>query len=257
MSVLSKKVFAKNLRKLMEGKGINQKELAEIIGVSAPTMNDWLQAKKYPRIDKIEKLADYFGVLKSDLIEKKSEVNTEKNCLITIGQRIQQRRKEINMSADELAKKLGIDRSTIYRYENGDIKKIPLDILEPIAKALNTTPTYLMDYWDIGQKIKNARLLHGLTQEQLGNLVGVQKSAIAKYENGRVVNIKRNTLQKIATVLGINIQELIFDDLPIDTTELHSKILTDFELLKSIKDYYELSDEDKKMIRDLISRFKK
>jgi transcriptional regulator with XRE-family HTH domain len=81
MAIWSKEIFAKNLKKLMEGKEINQKELAKIIGVSAPTMNDWLQAKKYPRIDKIEKLADYFGVLKSDLIEEKSEdyFETQKN----------------------------------------------------------------------------------------------------------------------------------------------------------------------------------
>ena len=81
MAIWSKEVFAKNLKKLMEGKEINQKELAKIIGVSAPTMNDWLQAKKYPRIDKIEKLADYFGVLKSDLIEEKKEdyFETQKN----------------------------------------------------------------------------------------------------------------------------------------------------------------------------------
>jgi transcriptional regulator with XRE-family HTH domain len=58
MALWSKEVFAKNLRKYMEGRGITQKELAEKIGVSAPTMNDWLQSKKYPRIDKIEKLAD-------------------------------------------------------------------------------------------------------------------------------------------------------------------------------------------------------
>jgi transcriptional regulator with XRE-family HTH domain len=77
MALWSKEVFAKNLRKYMEGRGITQKELAEKIGVSAPTMNDWLQAKKYPRIDKIEKLADYFGVLKSDLIEEKSEEHFE------------------------------------------------------------------------------------------------------------------------------------------------------------------------------------
>ena len=73
MTVWSKEVFAQNLRKYMDSKGITQKELAEIIGVSAPTMNEWLMAKKYPRIDKIEKLADYFGILKSDLIEAKSE----------------------------------------------------------------------------------------------------------------------------------------------------------------------------------------
>lgn len=77
MALWSKEVFAKNLRKYMKGRGITQKELAGIIGVSAPTMNDWLQAKKYPRIDKIEKLADYFGILKSDLIEEKSEEHFE------------------------------------------------------------------------------------------------------------------------------------------------------------------------------------
>lgn len=74
--VWSKEVFANNLRYYMESKGKNQKELAEIVGVSAPTMNDWLKAKKYPRIDKIEIMAKYFGILKSDLIEDKKEKPT-------------------------------------------------------------------------------------------------------------------------------------------------------------------------------------
>mgnify|MGYP003304543884 FL=1 len=73
----SNEVFAKNLRYYMEKRGKNQKELAEIVGVSAPTMNDWLKAKKYPRIDKIEILANYFGILKSDLIEEKTEEHRE------------------------------------------------------------------------------------------------------------------------------------------------------------------------------------
>lgn len=74
----SKEVFAKNLRYYMESRGKSQKELAEIVGVSAPTMNDWLKAKKYPRIDKIEILAKYFGILKSDLIEEKNIQNSPK-----------------------------------------------------------------------------------------------------------------------------------------------------------------------------------
>jgi transcriptional regulator with XRE-family HTH domain len=73
---------------------------------------------------------------------------------VTIGQRIQQKRKEMRLSADELAKRLGKDRSTIYRYEKGDIEKFPLDILEPIAKALNTTPAYLMG-WENKEKENN------------------------------------------------------------------------------------------------------
>lgn len=74
---------------------------------------------------------------------------------MTVGQRIKRRRKELKMSADELGKHLGKDRSTIFRYENGDIEKLPIDILEPIAKALQTTPEYLMG-WEEVQKNNNA-----------------------------------------------------------------------------------------------------
>lgn len=73
---------------------------------------------------------------------------------MAIGDRIKSRRMQMKMSADELAKRLGKDRSTIYRYEKGDIENLPLDILEPIAKALNTTPQYLMG-WDEVQKKNN------------------------------------------------------------------------------------------------------
>ena len=71
-----------------------------------------------------------------------------------IGKRIQARRKQLGMSADELGKRLGKDRSTIYRYEKGDIENLPLDILEPIAYALETTPQYLMG-WEETQQTNN------------------------------------------------------------------------------------------------------
>lgn len=76
MATWSREVFSKNLQKYIERSGKSQKELAIIIGVSAPTMHDWVKGKKFPRIDKIEMLADYFGILKSDLIEEKNfEIN--------------------------------------------------------------------------------------------------------------------------------------------------------------------------------------
>lgn len=68
-----------------------------------------------------------------------------------VGQRIKERRKELKMSADELGRRLEKNRATIYRYENGDIENLPLDILEPIAEALLTTPQYLMG-WDEKEK---------------------------------------------------------------------------------------------------------
>ena len=110
---------------------------------------------------------------------------------------------------------------------------------------------------NIGMKIKNARIAKGMTQEELGNIVGVQKSAIAKYENGRIVNIKRSTIQKIASALNIRPSEFIFEESPEDTADLHVRIITDFELMAALKDYYKLSLSSQKMVRDLISNLKK
>ncbi|WP_333813710.1 LexA family protein [Muricomes intestini] len=64
----------------------------------------------------------------------------------TIGDRIKRKRKEMGMSADKLAEILGVSRSTIFRYENGDIEKVPASVLMDIACALNTTSHYLMGW---------------------------------------------------------------------------------------------------------------
>ena len=107
-------------------------------------------------------------------------------------------------------------------------------------------------HMEIGKKIKEARNIKGMTQEELGKLVGVQKSAIAKYESGRVVNIKRSTLQKIASALDIRPSKLIFEDSPKESAEFHVKVISDLELMDSLKDYYKLSSDNQKMVRDLI-----
>ena len=67
----NKEIFAKNLIYYVDRSGKEQKLIAEEIGVAPSTFNEWTKAKKYPRIDKIEMLANYFGILKSDLIEEK------------------------------------------------------------------------------------------------------------------------------------------------------------------------------------------
>ena len=61
-----------------------------------------------------------------------------------IYERIKKRRKEMGLSAEMVAEKLGVSPATIYRYEKKDIKKFPTDILEPLAKVLRTTPSYLL-----------------------------------------------------------------------------------------------------------------
>lgn len=65
---------------------------------------------------------------------------------MSIGQRIKMIRRRQGLSIDDLAYKLGKNRTTIYRYENGDIENLPLGILDSLAEALNTTPAYLMGW---------------------------------------------------------------------------------------------------------------
>lgn len=76
---------------------------------------------------------------------------------MTIGERIKKRRTEIGMTVDELASIIGKNRATIYRYESDDIEKLPVTVLEPIAKALRISPGELFG-WDktTGEKLFNA-----------------------------------------------------------------------------------------------------
>lgn len=64
------------------------------------------------------------------------------------GDRIRERRKEVGVSADTLAEYLGVSRSTVFRYENGDIEKVPANLLPGIARILKTTEAYLMGWKD-------------------------------------------------------------------------------------------------------------
>lgn len=87
---------------------------------------------------------------------------------------------------------------------------------------------------EVGMIIKNARLAKGLTQEQLGNIVGVQKSAIAKYENGRVVNIKRSTLQKLAIALDLKGSDLIEEKPTANDDGLPEDVMKLIDFAKSV-----------------------
>ena len=72
----NKEIFARNLKYYLERTDKTQKEIADYLQVNPSSVNDWIKAKKYPRIDKIEMLSIYFGILKSDLIEDKGDNKT-------------------------------------------------------------------------------------------------------------------------------------------------------------------------------------
>lgn len=88
---------------------------------------------------------------------------------MNIGDRIKQRRLELGFDAEDLAKRIGKSRATVYRYENGDIENMPTTVLEPIAKALNTTPAYLMG-WVESDPMENYD--NFLKKREMGQILG-------------------------------------------------------------------------------------
>ena len=65
---------------------------------------------------------------------------------MNVGERIKLRRKELKISADTLAERVGVSRSTIFRYERGDIEKVGPEVLKKISETLNISPADLMGW---------------------------------------------------------------------------------------------------------------
>lgn len=72
----NKAVMAKNIKYYMELHNKTRNDMCDALGVKYTTFTDWVKGNAYPRIDKIELMANYFGITKADLIEDKSEVKT-------------------------------------------------------------------------------------------------------------------------------------------------------------------------------------
>ena len=83
------------------------------------------------------------------------------------GDRIKQRRVSLGLSADELAERIGKSRATIYRYENGDIENMPTTVLEPLARALETTPADLMGW----EPVSDEDIANAFVQDSLENII--------------------------------------------------------------------------------------
>lgn len=85
------------------------------------------------------------------------------------GDRIRQRRKELGLTAEQVAEKLGKNRATIYRYESNEIENLPSAVLEPLAEVLSTTPANLMG-WDVEEHSNNSKRSIGIKIPVLGKI---------------------------------------------------------------------------------------
>lgn len=111
---------------------------------------------------------------------------------IKVGQRIKDRRKALKMSADELGAKIGKNRATVYRYENGDIENLPIEMLNPIAEVLQTSPQYLMG-WE-SDKPETSKKIDATTdvliRMETDNLYSELVLTLYKMDNDKLLAVK-------------------------------------------------------------------
>lgn len=121
----NKEIFSKNLKYYMALNDKNRQQISDDLKIKYSTLCEWVSGKKYPRIDKIELLANYFKIKKSDLIEDKKhnsnniktdELTTDENILIA-------NYRKLNNSGKEKAMEYITDLSEQEKYTAIDSEK--------------------------------------------------------------------------------------------------------------------------------------
>lgn len=79
-----REVFARNLNQYMKSRGVEQADIVMALGITASTVSDWVRGKKYPRVDAMQRLADFFGILLSDLTKEDTLENKREGYRIPV-----------------------------------------------------------------------------------------------------------------------------------------------------------------------------
>ncbi len=94
----NQEVFIRNFNRYLKKSGMKKVDVSRAIGVSTGLLSDWTKGRSYPRMDKIQKLADYFGIQKSDLVEDnnfaKDEISDKQQQVLDLFHQIPDDKKE-------------------------------------------------------------------------------------------------------------------------------------------------------------------
>lgn len=138
--------MAQNIVRLMEQNDVDRNKLSNDLNISYTTIRDWVKGITYPRIDKIEMLANYFGVSKSDLVEKQVEKSPLENQIFP--KRLLSLMDSKNLSVEELSSILDVPKDTVINYTKG-IGEPSFSVLTSIANYFDVTIDYLLGRTDI------------------------------------------------------------------------------------------------------------
>ncbi len=153
------------LKEIREKAGLKQKDVCSSLNIPQNTYSQYENNKREPDNYTLLQIAKCFNVSVEDLFEQECTANinislpenlkssknpfSTKSSASTISERIKECREQHRLTQEQLGYKLGMDKSTIQRYENGIVKNIKTPILEAMAKIFNVSLDYLLCKTDI------------------------------------------------------------------------------------------------------------
>ena len=201
--------FPERLKLLRKQFKLSQRDLAAQTGINSSSIAMYEQGKREPGISTIKLFANYFNVSVDYLIG--SSDDSSPKIFKTAGERIRHLREELGISQKDLAEAIGTQSQNLYKYEQNIIENIPSDKVEALADALRVSPSYIMG-WDLNsapansgipERLHSLRESRGLTLDQVGEYIGVNRATILRYENGNI-DISRPVAIKLAELYGVS-----------------------------------------------------
>lgn len=142
----NKEIMSKNIKYYMDINNKDRNQVCKDLGFKYSTFTDWVNGNKYPRIDKIELLANYFGIAKSDLVEEKNNY-TELN---------QKDKKEIDDYIEDMRKQLLESNTLLFDGQPADEEdieailsamKVGAELVKKRNKEKYTPKKYKKEWW--------------------------------------------------------------------------------------------------------------
>lgn len=239
----NKDIMAINIKYYMEDKGIDRNTLCSDLGIKYTTLCDWLNAKTYPRIDKIEMMANYFGVQKSDLVESRSEKKQIGNSPVEDMMSEKKPKIKIIKRDGEVAQ---FDMNSLIYMVAESMMKMPLEEQKLVHKMV------ARDDETENTKKKNVYFVSNPQYAKINNNSLNKRSPYEiakkiKAYGGAAAFLKRNGMSLVASILDV----LTLDDL--ETLNLSTE---NIKLLKKIiknKGFDNFNDiEAKRFISDFV-----
>ena len=120
-------IFAQNLKRLLETKGMSASELARLMNVSKSAVSDWASGRFLPRIDKVDKMCEIFNCTRADFTELTPDLSSNNDLLSDMSNNIIHLMDVKDVSYGELSRRTGIPKSALQKYATGETPKIPIN----------------------------------------------------------------------------------------------------------------------------------